>query len=141
MANPTTRKTHARKLKRSEPAKLVQSNGNGAEPEIDSSVDPKISAEKLNLWRLNSKGAVYYAPTKSGDFREMSGGRVPIQVTVTGAAGQIGYALLFRVASGQMFGAYMRALVASTRDPRPATSSGPKAKASWMSGGAAWPSE
>jgi malate dehydrogenase len=28
----------------------------------------------------------------------------PIRVAVTGAAGQIGYALLFRVASGQMFG-------------------------------------
>ena len=28
----------------------------------------------------------------------------PVQVTVTGAAGQIGYALLFRVASGQLFG-------------------------------------
>ena len=27
-----------------------------------------------------------------------------IKVTVTGAAGQIGYALLFRIASGQMFG-------------------------------------
>src|SRR5438477_10461213 len=35
----------------------------------------------------------------------VSGGRVPIQVAVTGAAGQIGYALLFRIASGQMFGA------------------------------------
>ena len=35
----------------------------------------------------------------------MSGGRVPIQVTVTGAAGQIGYALVFRIAAGQMFGA------------------------------------
>ena len=34
----------------------------------------------------------------------MSGGKRPIQVTVTGAAGQIGYALLFRIASGQMFG-------------------------------------
>src|SRR5213082_1871670 len=34
----------------------------------------------------------------------MSGGRVPVQVTVTGAAGQIGYSLLFRIASGQMFG-------------------------------------
>src|SRR5438309_125573 len=34
----------------------------------------------------------------------MSGGRVPIQVAVTGAAGQIGYALVFRIASGQMFG-------------------------------------
>src|SRR3954462_11403130 len=28
----------------------------------------------------------------------------PVNVTVTGAAGQIGYALLFRVASGQMLG-------------------------------------
>ena len=34
----------------------------------------------------------------------MSGGKRPIQVTITGAAGQIGYALLFRIASGQMFG-------------------------------------
>ncbi|HEX4837011.1 MAG TPA: malate dehydrogenase, partial [Solirubrobacteraceae bacterium] len=34
----------------------------------------------------------------------MSGGRVPIQVAITGAAGQIGYQLVFRVASGQMFG-------------------------------------
>ena len=36
----------------------------------------------------------------------MSGGkgRTPVTVTVTGAAGQIGYALLFRVASGQMLG-------------------------------------
>jgi malate dehydrogenase len=29
----------------------------------------------------------------------------PIHVAITGAAGQIGYALAFRVASGQMFGA------------------------------------
>ena len=28
----------------------------------------------------------------------------PITVSVTGAAGQIGYALLFRIASGSMFG-------------------------------------
>ena len=27
-----------------------------------------------------------------------------VKVTVTGAAGQIGYALLFRIASGQMLG-------------------------------------
>src|ERR1700687_154727 len=33
-----------------------------------------------------------------------SGSRKPIQVTVTGAAGQIGYALLFRIASGQLLG-------------------------------------
>src|SRR5205814_4949576 len=35
----------------------------------------------------------------------MSGGKAPIQVTVTGAAGQIGYSLLFKIASGDMFGA------------------------------------
>jgi malate dehydrogenase len=35
----------------------------------------------------------------------MSGGRVPLQVTVTGAAGQIGYSLLFRIGHGDMFGA------------------------------------
>jgi malate/lactate dehydrogenase len=28
----------------------------------------------------------------------------PVRVAVTGAAGQIGYALLFRIASGAMFG-------------------------------------
>ncbi|WNM26789.1 malate dehydrogenase [Demequina capsici] len=33
---------------------------------------------------------------------------VPINVTVTGAAGQIGYALLFRIASGQMLGPDVR---------------------------------
>jgi malate dehydrogenase len=30
--------------------------------------------------------------------------KTPVNVTVTGAAGQIGYALIFRIASGQMFG-------------------------------------
>ena len=30
---------------------------------------------------------------------------MPIRIAITGAAGQIGYALLFRIASGQMFGA------------------------------------
>ncbi len=34
----------------------------------------------------------------------MSGGRIPIQCTVTGAAGQISYSLLFRIAHGDMFG-------------------------------------
>ena len=28
----------------------------------------------------------------------------PVRVAVTGAAGQIGYALVFRIASGAMFG-------------------------------------
>src|SRR5512135_1786432 len=35
----------------------------------------------------------------------MSGSaRGPVHVTVTGAAGQIGYAILFRIASGQLLG-------------------------------------
>jgi malate dehydrogenase len=34
----------------------------------------------------------------------MSPSNAPVHVTVTGAAGQIGYCLLFRIASGQMFG-------------------------------------
>jgi len=34
----------------------------------------------------------------------MSGGHAPIQVAVTGAAGQIGYSLLFRIGRGDMFG-------------------------------------
>src|ERR1700681_1898376 len=32
------------------------------------------------------------------------GSRRPVHVTVTGAAGQIGYSLLFRIASGQLLG-------------------------------------
>ncbi len=35
----------------------------------------------------------------------MSATKAPLQVTVTGAAGQIGYSLLFRIASGQLLGA------------------------------------
>jgi malate dehydrogenase len=34
----------------------------------------------------------------------MASSRTPVHVTVTGAAGQIGYALLFRIASGQLLG-------------------------------------
>src|SRR5919202_1181427 len=34
----------------------------------------------------------------------MADGKRPVQVTVTGAAGQIGYALLFRIGSGQLLG-------------------------------------
>jgi malate dehydrogenase len=37
-------------------------------------------------------------------MQDPAGGRSPIHVAVTGAAGQVGYALLFRLASGQMLG-------------------------------------
>ena len=40
----------------------------------------------------------------------------PVNVTVTGAAGQIGYALLFRVASGQLLGPDMFGEVAPKGD-------------------------
>jgi malate dehydrogenase len=42
-----------------------------------------------------------FKPLLSGENDPVS---TPVKVTVTGAAGQIGYALLFRIASGQMLG-------------------------------------
>ena len=42
--------------------------------------------------------------------------RTPVTVTVTGAAGQIGYALLFRIASGQLLGAGRARPAAAARD-------------------------
>ncbi len=41
---------------------------------------------------------------KGNPYRSKTMSKAPIRVAVTGAAGQIGYALLFRIASGQMFG-------------------------------------
>ena len=35
---------------------------------------------------------------------DSAGAKAPVHVTVTGAAGQIGYALVFRIASGQLLG-------------------------------------
>src|SRR6187455_448702 len=40
----------------------------------------------------------------STTLRSSSMSKAPIRVAVTGAAGQIGYALLFRIASGEMLG-------------------------------------
>ena len=34
--------------------------------------------------------------------REYHNGKAPVRVAITGAAGQIGYSLLFRIASGEM---------------------------------------
>ena len=44
-----------------------------------------------------------------------------VNVTVTGAAGQIGYALLFRIASGQLLGpdTRVRLLRPRTSEPEP----------------------
>ena len=43
--------------------------------------------------------------------------RTPVNVTVTGAAGQIGYALLFRIASGQLLGPDVPVKPAPAGDP------------------------
>ncbi len=43
-------------------------------------------------------------PTRAPDSLTGMADKTPVHVTVTGAAGQIGYALLFRIASGQLLG-------------------------------------
>jgi malate dehydrogenase len=43
-------------------------------------------------------------PTQTLQQRSFSTAKKPVRVTVTGASGQIGYALLFRIASGQLLG-------------------------------------
>jgi len=45
-----------------------------------------------------------YVLYKTNPYRKPDMSKKPIRVAVTGAAGNIGYALLFRIASGQMFG-------------------------------------
>ena len=45
--------------------------------------------------------------------------KTPITVTVTGAAGQIAYSLLFRIASGSMLGPISRSTCACWKFPRP----------------------
>jgi len=51
---------------------------------------------------------VSLAPTPGPD---LDAGTPPVQVTVTGAAGQIGYALVFRIASGQLLGPHQRVVL------------------------------
>ncbi len=41
----------------------------------------------------------------------------PIRVAVTGAAGQIGYSLLFRIASGEMLGKTQPVILRCSRFP------------------------
>jgi len=45
--------------------------------------------------------------------------RPPVHVTVTGAAGQIGYALLFRIAAGALLGRTPRSGSDCWRSPPP----------------------
>lgn len=52
------------------------------------------------LWR----DATPYRGDQRAEVARGGPGRRPVHVTVTGAAGQIGYALVFRIASGQLLG-------------------------------------
>jgi hypothetical protein len=54
------------------------------------------SAVNVGMWSAKS---VFLSPS---GVHTMS--KKPVRVAVTGAAGQIGYALLFRIASGEMLG-------------------------------------
>lgn len=49
-------------------------------------------------------GLVWLGPLPLGSLGAMATSKSPVHITVTGAAGQIGYSLLFRVASGQLLG-------------------------------------
>src|SRR3990167_2360322 len=49
----------------------------------------------------NNYDAGLFAPDICPEERNM---KAPIRVTITGAAGQIGYAALFRIANGDMLG-------------------------------------
>ena len=51
-------------------------------------------------WYLKQAATALF--TTHSEFSSMS--KAPVRVAVTGAAGQIGYALLFRIASGEMLG-------------------------------------
>ena len=67
----------------------------------------------------------------------MSSAKTPIKVAVTGAAGQIGYSLLFRIACGDLLGPDTPGRAAPARDhPRP---SRPSRGSSWSSTDCAFP--
>ncbi len=54
--------------------------------------------------RDSSQVAIWPAAGGAGSLWTMTSATSPVHVTVTGAAGQIGYSLLFRIASGQLLG-------------------------------------
>jgi malate dehydrogenase len=63
----------------------------------------KVPTGTLPLWNVQ-RSALLACTCKRRLGGETFMAQSPIQVTVTGAAGQIGYSLLFRIASGQLFG-------------------------------------
>src|SRR3989338_10239963 len=47
---------------------------------------------------------IHYPIFSHQHFKELIMAKAPLRVAVTGAAGQIGYSLVFRIASGEMLG-------------------------------------
>src|SRR6185503_12316320 len=83
---------------RPEPARHARSLRNVAAPSGSSG---KFLALRAFLARSDAHTCAPSPRTPSEDPRMSP---APVRVAVTGAAGQIGYALVFRIASGQMFG-------------------------------------
>ena len=63
-----------------------------------------IWSDTLTIDNLSQSCGLHASALLSKMFMANCVMKTPIKVAVTGAAGQIGYALLFRIASGQMFG-------------------------------------
>src|SRR5690606_5627593 len=57
----------------------------------------------LRVRRPPARRCFPHTSERPGEKRQVMA-KAPVNVTVTGAAGQIGYALLFRIASGQLLG-------------------------------------
>src|SRR5580698_147103 len=70
-----------------------------------SRAQPRGAIEKTRrrAWHRGGLRLLFVAFARS--FAEDSPMKKPVTVTITGAAGNIGYALAFRIASGQMLGA------------------------------------
>jgi len=70
---------------------------------LEQSLEDQEWKERTSLENLSNLAIQWHRATQ-GKWPEFTPTKSPVQVTVTGAAGQIGYALLFRVASGEMLG-------------------------------------
>ncbi len=71
---------------------------------IPMSVSPSISVPSLAIGALTGIAAFYSFTRLFPSVSSSNVNKPPVVVTVTGAAGQIGYSLLFSIASGRMLG-------------------------------------
>src|SRR5262249_49761709 len=76
--------------------------------ELESSNNTTIqrggSAPSRTAWPADRRSGDVLFANEASETKESGSMRKPAVVTVTGAAGRIAYALLFRIASGQMLG-------------------------------------